>query len=428
MTLPGNPVMSSVEFNCYDTMSYSPEHNASLTLDDHIYQHRPSVNAPLLQQQQEHQDLALQAQQQPLQIMQQTLPTAAPPLQPLNITLQQQKLISLEMRATTYPQQRQCEQTSAQFPTATASATVFSSLDLAVDNVMPGIYLTKNFIAWNEENLRSHGFTHIIIIDKHIQELYYPSPIFKLSTENTAVDAFDSYEYISHPACTSLKFGKEFEAIDLNFGEKSYLTTVLPNCYRAVRFINKAIQAGGTILVIDCNGSEQKCLTIVVAYLMYKHNISFSNAFARLKDYYKKADLDRFYMRQLYEYEPILQVQRAQSRGQSCSREMHSAILKRKKDDDDIDVNDCSNNGMPFTAGTDMSSTNEFFTTFNPLSNFHAATKQRSLNEINSLHECHRQTPQRNQFNRTPLSQTNPRATAIYTNRYSPVCDDYTME
>lgn len=152
----------------------------------------------------------------------------------------------------------------------------FVTQQLSVENVMPGIYLTKNFISWTEENLRTHGFTHIIIIDKHIQELYYPSPVFKLSSrvrrdfEDKRFDKFTANECRSH-----LSFSKEFEAIDLNFGEKSYLTTVLPNCYRAVKFINKALKAGGTILVIDCNGGEQKCLTIIVAFLMYKNNTNF---------------------------------------------------------------------------------------------------------------------------------------------------------
>ena len=162
---------------------------------------------------------------------------------------------------------------------------------LLVERLMPGIYLTKDFISWKEEELRSNRFTHIIIIDKHIQELYYPNQqpdIFKICSKNnektenlhgtrhddsSSLNAFDYY--CPPTAKNHLKFGEEFEVIELNFGEKSYLTTVLPNCYKAVKFINKALQAGGTILVIDCNGGEQKCITIIVAYLMYKHNINF---------------------------------------------------------------------------------------------------------------------------------------------------------
>lgn len=45
--------------------------------------------------------------------------------------------------------------------------------------------------------------------------------------------------------------------------------------------------------------------------------------------------VDRFFITQLYEYEPILQVQRTQSGGNSCSRELRSALLKRKKTYDD---------------------------------------------------------------------------------------------
>lgn len=176
----------------------------------------------------------------------------------------------------------------------TAAEVNFNS-ELMIENVMPGIYLTKNFICWKKEQLKAHGFTHVIIIDKHIQELYYPNQqpeIFKLcrsdyatnrnGTGATADGIYDDSSslntftgYDSSPTASTLNFGKEFEVIDLNFGEKSYLTTVLPNCYRAVKFINKALQSGGSILVIDCNGGEQKCLTIIVAYLMYKHNISF---------------------------------------------------------------------------------------------------------------------------------------------------------
>lgn len=169
-----------------------------------------------------------------------------------------------------------------------------------VESIMPGIYLTKDFISWKKELLRAHGFTHIIIIDKHIQELYYPNQqpdIFKLCSstnekpkrhithhnpgstrrdDSSSNDAFDYYcPTVAATTSKHFNFGKEFEVIDLNFGEKSYLTTVLPNCYRAVKFINRALQSGGTMLVIDCNGGEQKCLTIIVAYLMYKNNINF---------------------------------------------------------------------------------------------------------------------------------------------------------
>lgn len=50
-----------------------------------------------------------------------------------------------------------------------------------------------------------------------------------------------------------------------------------------------------------------------------------------LKRFHPTMELDRFFISQLYEYEPILQMQRTQSGGNSCSRELRSALLKRKK-------------------------------------------------------------------------------------------------
>lgn len=50
-----------------------------------------------------------------------------------------------------------------------------------------------------------------------------------------------------------------------------------------------------------------------------------------LKRFHPNIELDRFFISQLNEYEPILQMQRTQSGGNSCSRELRSALLKRKK-------------------------------------------------------------------------------------------------
>uniref|UniRef100_A0A1A9VDM5 Uncharacterized protein n=1 Tax=Glossina austeni TaxID=7395 RepID=A0A1A9VDM5_GLOAU len=106
--------------------------------------------------------------------------------------------------------------------------------------------------------------------------------------------------------------------------------------------------------------------------------IFFSNAFARLKICYKKADLDRFYISQLYEYEPILQVQRAQSRGHSCSRELHAAILKRKKSHDDDDDDNLTTTATISSTPESMNlehnaSTSELLDNLNPLNQFNTA-------------------------------------------------------
>ncbi|KAM7350802.1 uncharacterized protein ACRADG_009249 [Cochliomyia hominivorax] len=374
MTLPKIYSLASENFNNFDTMSF--EANAN-------------TNSLSQQEQQQQQQNPQQSQRQSLNSLnntQQSTMSSTLPIIHTNTNIENNTTMfdaNSNTNVSLTPLQLNNEKTESQ---------------LLVECVMPGIYLTKDFISWKEQQLRAHGFTHIIIIDKHIQELYYPNQqpdIFKLCSINnektknlrqgsrhdnsSSLNAFDYY--CPPTAANHLSFGKEFEVIDLNFGEKSYLTTVLPNCYRAVKFINKALQAGGTILVIDCNGGEQKCLTIIVAYLMYKHNISFSNAFARLKEFYKKADLDRFYISQLYEYEPILQVQRAQSRGHSCSRELHAAILKRKKTHDDDDAtldNSTTCSTSPSSCyDTNTTSTTELLNNCNPLNRFDSTQMER---------------------------------------------------
>lgn len=61
-----------------------------------------------------------------------------------------------------------------------------------------------------------------------------------------------------------------------------------------------------------------------------------SVAYELIKRGLTNVELDKFYITQLYEYEPILQVQRTQSRGHSCSGEIRRASLKRKKTYDDL--------------------------------------------------------------------------------------------
>ncbi|XP_055311684.1 uncharacterized protein LOC129574168 isoform X2 [Sitodiplosis mosellana] len=128
----------------------------------------------------------------------------------------------------------------------------------------------------------------------------------------------------------------DFETLELNFGESAYFTAnILPNCYKAVVFIENALKNNGAVLVIDCIGENQKCITIVIGFLMYKYNKNFMTAYQLIKRLHPNIELDKFFTTQLYEYEPILQVQRSQSAGNSCSRELRSALLKRKKSYDD---------------------------------------------------------------------------------------------
>lgn len=68
----------------------------------------------------------------------------------------------------------------------------------------------------------------------------------------------------------------DFETLELDFGESAYFTAnILPNCYKAVVFIENALKNNGAVLVIDCIGENQKCITIVIGFLMYKYNKNF---------------------------------------------------------------------------------------------------------------------------------------------------------
>lgn len=79
-----------------------------------------------------------------------------------------------------------------------------------------------------------------------------------------------------YPSNENLFGHSDFATLDLNFGESTYFTAnVLPNCYKAVAFIENALRNNGAVLVIDCIGEHQKCVTIVISFLMYKYNKNF---------------------------------------------------------------------------------------------------------------------------------------------------------
>lgn len=60
-------------------------------------------------------------------------------------------------------------------------------------------------------------------------------------------------------------------------------------------------------------------------------SLLISTAFQLVKQIHPNVELDRYYINQMYEYEPILQVQRTLNLyGTSCSRELRSSVLKRK--------------------------------------------------------------------------------------------------
>lgn len=200
----------------------------------------------------------------------------------------------------------------------------FCGTHIEYERIYHGIYLTSIEKLCSPENLKMYGFTHIIYIDKHIiesnslnthvtmrQMSSYKLPSSndgiiphtpKVKTSHTYLDsnfsgANKSISALSNNSSPPFSDDRpieeelpkaqptlfrhvysrnEFHILDLNFGETSYLATVLPNCYKAVKFIENALKQNGAVLVIDCIGSNQKCITIVTGFLMYKYNKNFS--------------------------------------------------------------------------------------------------------------------------------------------------------
>lgn len=141
---------------------------------------------------------------------------------------------------------------------------------IEMEMILPGIYLTPTTENnWTPEILRSHGFTHIIRIDKHLTQY----ATFNDDNANH-IRPFTAHHLAATTQMSTSITYDGFEILDLDFGAASYLTTVLPNCYKAVKFIDIALLNGGAVLIIDPQ-SNDKSITIVVGYLMYKENLQF---------------------------------------------------------------------------------------------------------------------------------------------------------
>lgn len=146
------------------------------------------------------------------------------------------------------------------------------SATMEVEQIFPGIYLTLCEDKWTTDKLRTHGFTHIIRIDKHINTNHTSNDRNASATDNKSTPQQNAASSLDRDHFSPHLNG--FETLDLNFGETSYLTTVLPNCYKGVRFIDNALKHGGRVLIVD-RITNEKCITVVVGFLMYKDNLKF---------------------------------------------------------------------------------------------------------------------------------------------------------
>lgn len=166
------------------------------------------------------------------------------------------------------------------------------------------------------DNLRSHKFTHLINIDREMFPTHRPHITAARVDPELTVDASDP--------------SVQFEILDLHFGER-HIMTVLPNIYKAVKFIEKSLENSGKVLIGEYMG-QQKAVTIVIAFIMYKFRLNFVEAFQIVRKLSSVSTmLDTYFIAQLCEYEPILETQRRAMLGSSCSSELRTAKLKRKR-------------------------------------------------------------------------------------------------
>ena len=117
-------------------------------------------------------------------------------------------------------------------------------LDGGLELIINGVYLTHDYAYWTSDRLRQEHFSHIIFVDRK-------------TAARAPLEDLD-------PA--------EFECLELNF--KSAL--VLPNLYKSDKFMAKALENEGKILIMETGGAHyQKAFAIILGYLMYHFDWGF---------------------------------------------------------------------------------------------------------------------------------------------------------
>lgn len=124
------------------------------------------------------------------------------------------------------------------------------------ERIIPRIFYTQYEHVWSAERLRDHSFTHIVRIDHQHQAF-----------EASAVD----HNANEQPMCDFAGF----DLVDLDFNSSPYATSVLPSCYKSVKFIERAMRGSGSVLIVGAGEDNALAIVIVVGYLMYKDHLRF---------------------------------------------------------------------------------------------------------------------------------------------------------
>ncbi|KAK1318039.1 Dual specificity protein phosphatase 1 [Acorus calamus] len=135
-----------------------------------------------------------------------------------------------------------------------------------------GLFLGSVGVAYNKDALRSLNVTHILIVAKSLEPAFPNDFIYK------KIDVLDSPD----------------EKLEVHFDE----------CFH---FIDEARTGGGGTLV-HCFAGRSRSVTIIVAYLMKKHNMSLSRALEIVRSKRPKICPNQGFILQLENFEKSLGV------------------------------------------------------------------------------------------------------------------------
>lgn len=149
-----------------------------------------------------------------------------------------------------------------------------SAIDNAIMNeIVPNLYLGNEIDAKDLEKLKQNNIYYILNVTKNIQ-FYCDHEINNFVCKRIAVDDMTNQNLKQH------------------FDE-------------AIKFIDEGIDNNKKVLV-HCQAGISRSPTIVIAYLMYKYNLSMNDAYSKVKDIRPIVAPNLIFMSQLMDYEAKL--------------------------------------------------------------------------------------------------------------------------
>ncbi|PWZ54810.1 Dual specificity protein phosphatase 1 [Zea mays] len=152
-------------------------------------------------------------------------------------------------------------------------AVVYRKADNTPCPIKQGLYLGSVGAAFNKDALKSLNITHILIVAKSLD------PVFPAE-----------FNY------------KKIEVLDIPD------TDLLKHSDECFGFIDEAISSGGNVLV-HCFAGRSRSVTIVVAYLMKKHQMSLESALSLVRSKRPQVAPNGGFISQLEKFQKSLQVE-----------------------------------------------------------------------------------------------------------------------